>query len=92
MSLASVSTPRQRRLSQHIILVDIPDSGNYGCLERRKPESVTSVLHAEDAQQEAVHEEKNSTPEEDGKLLGPYVGNARRFESKRYRRKRQDTI
>lgn len=38
-------------------------------LERRQPEGVTTVLDPENAQEEGVHAEKNSTPNEDCNLL-----------------------
>ena len=40
-------------------------------------EGVSSVLDTEDAQQEAVHEEHNSGPSNDGHTLRPDVANAR---------------
>jgi hypothetical protein len=38
-------------------------------LERRQPEWVTAVLDPEDAQEERVHAEKDSTPDQDRDLL-----------------------
>jgi hypothetical protein len=38
-------------------------------LEGRQPEGVATVLDPEDAQEERVHAEKNSTPDEDCNLL-----------------------
>ena len=38
-------------------------------LERRQPEGVATVLDPEDAQEEGVHAEKDSTPNEDCDLL-----------------------
>jgi len=50
-------------------------------LERRQPEGVAAVLDPEDTQEEGVHAEKDSTPDEDCNLLLAGVGNARNLES-----------
>ena len=49
-------------------------------LERRQPERVASTLDAEHAEQEAVHCQDDSTPDEDGDLLGARVCHTRDFE------------
>jgi hypothetical protein len=49
-------------------------------LKRRQPEGVATVLDPEHTQEEGVHSEKDSTPDEDGDLLFARVGNARNLE------------
>jgi hypothetical protein len=49
-------------------------------LERRQPEGVATVLDPEHTQEEGVHSEKDSTPDEDSNLLLARVGNAGDFE------------
>lgn len=38
-------------------------------LEWRQPERISTVLHAEDAQQEAVHDKDDAAPSKHGNLL-----------------------
>ncbi len=55
-------------------------------------EGVTPILHAEDAQQEAVHDEKNTSPSQDDHLLGFRIGYPWRLDGKRDSSERQDGI
>ena len=61
-------------------------------LERRQPELVPAVLLSEDAEQEAVHAEQDTAPEEDSELLGARVGDTRNLEGERNSRKGEDTV
>jgi hypothetical protein len=61
-------------------------------LERRKPEAVAAVLHAEHAQQEAVHAQQDSAPEDDGELLGARVADAGHLDGKRDGSKGEDAV
>lgn len=49
-------------------------------LERRQPEGVAAVLDPEHAQEERIHAEKDSTPDENSELLLAGVGNARNLQ------------
>lgn len=61
-------------------------------LEWRQPELVSTVLHSEDAEQEAVHAEQHTTPQEYSKLLSSRVLDPWNLESERNGRKSQDTV
>jgi hypothetical protein len=61
-------------------------------LERWQPELVSSVLHAEDAQQEAIHAKKHATPEEHSDLLGTWILDTGYLERKRDSSEREDAI
>jgi hypothetical protein len=50
--------------------------------EGREPEGVTTVLDPEDAEEERVHAEENSAPDEHGDLLLASVGHSGNLESK----------
>lgn len=63
-----------------------------GCLERRQPELVSTVLLPEDAKQEAVHAQQYTTPEEHGKLLGSRVRNPWDLERERDCRESQNAV
>jgi hypothetical protein len=63
-----------------------------GLLERRQPELVPSVLHSENAQEEAVHAEQDTAPQKDGELLGSGVGNAGDLERDRDGSEGEDAI
>jgi hypothetical protein len=49
-------------------------------LKGRQPEGVATVLDPEHTQEEGVHSEKDSTPDEDSDLLLARVRNARNLE------------
>lgn len=53
---------------------------------------VPAVLLSEDAEQEAVHAEQDTAPEEDSELLGARVGDTRNLEGERNSRKGEDTV
>lgn len=61
-------------------------------LERRQPEGITSVLCAEDAQQEAVHAKDDTAPQEHCKLLGSSIRNTGNLERNGNRCERENTI
>jgi hypothetical protein len=50
--------------------------------ERRKPEGVATVLDSEDAEEERVHAEEDSAPDEDGDLLLASIGHPGDLECK----------
>jgi hypothetical protein len=50
--------------------------------EGREPEGVATVLDSEDAEEEGVHAEENSTPDEYGDLLLAGIGHSGDLESK----------
>lgn len=60
--------------------------------KRGQRKGVSSVLDTEHAQQEAVDEEKNTAPSNDGDLLGLLVGNSRDLDGQGDGAERQDTI
>lgn len=70
----------------------VPPLSSLLHLERRKPELVTAVLRPEDTEQEAVHAEQNTAPQEYSKLLSPRVCNPRNLERKGDRRKCQNPV
>jgi hypothetical protein len=49
-------------------------------LKGRQPEGVATVLDPEHTQEEGVHSEKDSTPDEDSDLLLARVGDARNLQ------------
>jgi hypothetical protein len=61
-------------------------------LERWQPEGVAAVLDPEDAQEEGVHAENDSTPNEDRDLLLAGIGHSRDLESKTDGGKGEDAV
>ena len=61
-------------------------------LERRQPELVSAVLHPENAEQEAVHAQQHTTPDEHGNLLRARIHNAGDLERERDSRKSKDAV
>ena len=60
--------------------------------ERWQGEGVAAVLDAEDAEQEAVHDDHDTTPDEDGELLCLLIGNSRRLDGQCDGSKRQNAV
>lgn len=60
--------------------------------ERRQVEGVTAVLDPEDAEEEAVDEEQQAAPNNDGSLLSLGVGDTRNLQGERDGRKGEDTV
>lgn len=61
-------------------------------LERRQPEGVATVLDPEDAQEERVHAEEDSTPNEDCNLLLAGICHSGDLESKADSGKGENTV
>lgn len=62
------------------------------CLERRQPEGVATILDAEYAEEERVHSEEDSTPNEHCDLLLARVGHPRDLEGKADGGEGEDTV
>lgn len=60
--------------------------------ERRQRERVAAVLHAENAQQEAVHEEDDGAPDDGCHLLDLFVCYSRDLDGQRNGREGKDTV
>lgn len=60
--------------------------------ERRQRERVGTVLDAENAEKEAVHDEQNTTPGQNSNLLSLVVANARHLNGERDGTESQDTV
>jgi hypothetical protein len=61
-------------------------------LEGWEPELIASVFLPENAKKEAIHEQQNSTPYENGELLGPRIFYARNLKREGDSGKRKDAI
>jgi hypothetical protein len=87
----SVSTlPGSRQQTKPFLCINYQPGSRP--LERGKPEAVAAVLHAEYAQQEAVHAQQDSAPEDDGELLGARVADAGHLDGKRDGSKGEDAV
>jgi len=62
------------------------------CLEGGQPERVTAVLDPEDAEEERVHAQNDSTPDEYRNLLLAGIGHSRDLERKADSGKGKDTV
>jgi hypothetical protein len=60
--------------------------------KRRQRERITAVLDAEDAEQEAVHEEHDCGPDHDHQLLALWVGDSRHLDGQGNDGEGEDTV
>ena len=77
-----------RRASPQLIPRSIVDPRSEGW----QPECVSTILHPEDTEEEAVHAEQDSAPQEDGNLLSSGIRDSRYLEGEGDRSERENTI
>lgn len=76
------------------MFLDLPRPFRESCglHERRKGEGIACILDAEDAEEEAIHDEQSTAPCENSDTLGLRVGNSGDLDSEGNSCKAQDTI